>query len=295
MIRTLYLAIQIIGYTRMTRIETRLYRINDLRLIKVRLTFDFSGYYDKCCISFKEGNTKLEVISTTEGAIQHGSVCINTKRSEVQMEIEHIHNLESFDCLISYLQGDHLMTSEVLTTGIEKTASISSAPTKIATAKTRIGTYKERLRGLKSMLAKRSSSWRLHVNAQEDVIANVKTHGGTKIFVTFGDMHYEVRASDLIFTIEPKKQKILVPKEVYWKNYRGYLSEYLGFCELVKVDFHAADNVFYKCPISNSISSSDLPRKEDAHLENYRLPTGAYFDAKFWSIDEDSNLPVLMR
>ncbi len=278
----------------MSKLDAHVSRVNDGKFIDVNLEIDYDNPYDRCLITFKSDNILMEVIATSQGAINNGQVSITNRSSTVNINIVHMHNIDNFECYISFLIEDNLVHYETIKYSIEKSPSLQSSIFEINTLQTSPGNYSSKTEHLRKNILRRSmTAWRIYLAVDDDVIVHVKSHGENGIYVTFGEMRSEVIESDFIFKIEPRKHQIALPPEVFWMNNGKYLpKEHLGICEIVKVDFISSDNIYYKVPSSNTVSQSSFPRKPMRHLNDFMTPTGIIMTEPRWILDNKTMLPV---
>ncbi len=154
-----------------------------------------------------------------------------------------------------------------------------------------MGDFTTRLDAFCDVLREARSKWEVQISCPDDILLSIKSHGERKILASFGEASKDVLGSDYVFTLFPKINLIKLPKEVFWDKYDQYApSALLGVFELTRPGFIASKNVYFKIPISNSMSLSSFTRKRTPKIGEFRTPTGQPFDDS-WHIG-NIGLPV---
>ncbi len=191
-----------------------------------------------------------------------------------------------------YLQGEDLRFYETLVVYIDKSASLIEEDFEIPVVSSKGRDFESRINTFKSQALRQTSSWRVYMSVANNINVSVNTFGKKKIFVSFGELNAEITSSDFLFTLEPRKHNVVIPREVFWSKYDLYTpNARLCICKLIQADFHSADNVYYKTIISNIMNMSSFPKRKKTDLRNFRSPLGRQLH-KYWMIDPKSHLPV---
>ncbi len=275
----------------MSKISTIVQRVDNKKVVNIRLYIEQDKPYESASIAFMHDHAPMDIYWSSAGSVRGRKIHISTD-SHVDINLEHIHNMESFECLISYLQGEDLLFYETLVIHIDKSPSIDYEQADIAVVSSSKGNFENKLRIFKNQVLRQASPWKIYLSVVNNIIVSVNTHGNKKIFVSFGELNAEVASSDFIFCIEPRKHKTIIPKEVFWSKYDVYApNARLCICQLVKADFHSVDNMYYKTAISNIVPMSSFSKRKKTDLRNFRSPIGRQL-YKYWMIDKNSNLPI---
>ncbi len=274
----------------MSKIDTEIYRSGDRKLLRVQVSIDWYAC-EKCILEFRNENYHLAILSTSTGAVVSDQVVLREKTSLVEAFIEYTPDLNSFDCLISYLNGNKLVHFETLRSETEDEKVIKATETVIRTVHTSGEDYNARKILFSKLLSDvRSSAWKVHISIENDLVVRFIQYGA-KAFMAFGEISEELLSSDFIFPVDKSLTQIIIPKEVVWKSYDLYsIKPNLGCYEIVKADFHSAPNLYYKVKASNVVELSQIPRQKKKKLDNFTNPFGEEFGKK-WSLDKKSMLP----
>lgn len=229
-------------------------------MLKVDLSLDFKKPYEYATISFKCGDQKLTVTSTSMGNIdQEGNVKSNATNIEIYTEYCKISNI--LECLVGFYNANELMYYETLVASFDNTKSILETHISIPYIGTVPGSYDVRFADFRKALKRHISSWKIGITCPDDVLLTVEKSGAHIALICFGETAGEVTASDYIFQIDPLINHINIPKSLLRKYYHLYTPGCsLGIFELIKPDFLGVKNVFYKVLISNHLSLSSLQK-----------------------------------
>jgi hypothetical protein len=234
-------------------------------------------------IECRRGDELLEIVSTTEGSIRDRKVVLQKQKS--YLEVCLLYREKPFDCLIAYLDGDNLMKHETFEIEPEKVRPIESLTTVTEPIRTNSLDFNEKLRELYSELTLKRSTWHLKLELDKDIKVEVLRAGKRFTLVSFGESGPELVDGDFIFTLDPQVKRFVIPMELVWRNFHKYKGKaHLAVFELVRADFHRIPNMFYKRPISNSISLNDVPRMTDISA-TFTSPLGIPLPQDEWSLD----------
>jgi len=244
----------------MSSIQPILYRSNDHRMLRVNLVLGFDKPYDFATISFKCGNSKVEINTTSSGSIdQEGNVRITEKKCE--MYLDYCENSDILECLVGYYIQNDLIYYETLTASFDNTKKIDRTHISIPTVGTTPGSYSDRLADFLALIDRRKSLWEIRISCPDDVFVEIVKKGTDPTMVSFGEVSKDLRISDYIFKIDATIQHINIPKDLVRQYYPSYAAgTNLGIFELVRPDFLGVPNVYYKVLISNTLSLSSFTK-----------------------------------
>lgn len=246
----------------MSSITANVYRSDDSRIIRVSLELDYAKG-DHSLISFKCGENKIAVISTSKGNIDsEGNV--KTDARSIEMHLEYANSSNKLECLVGYYDERDLKYYETLTSTFDNSIGIVETPVSVPSLKTIPASYKARFQDFFAALDRRVSSWQVEMSYPEDVVLQIVKSGKDPMTVCFGEQSREVLSSDYIFQLDPEVNKVSLPREIVKNRYHKYSSNCsLGLFELIKPDFLGVQNVFYKSPISNLLNISEFRKANE--------------------------------
>ncbi len=244
----------------MSSIAPTLYRSNDHRILKVDLILNYDKSYDFSTISFKCGETKVEINTTSSGSIdREGNVKIVDNKCE--MDLDYCDNYNILECLVGYYIKNELIYYETLTASFDNTKGIENTEISIPTIGTIPGSYTNRLSDFLKSLDRRTSLWKIKISCPDDVLLKITKKGNVSAIVSFGEVSKDLRASDYIFNIDSELDQLNIPKDLVKKYYPNYAADTtLGVFELIQPDFLGVSNVYYKVLISNTLSLSSFTK-----------------------------------
>jgi len=272
----------------MSQIEVSKFRINNEHLLKIKIDFSKISY-DKCIIEFVSQGRNITVVSTSVGSINKNSVII-TKITDMANVFVSAPDY-SGECLISFLSGGQLINSESIPFVVDRGGVAPLFTNEIDIIKSSGSNFNQRMKHFFDMINRRNSKWRINISVQDDIMLSVKTTSRDTVFVAIGEIGHEMTNSDLIFTLYPNISRIIIPSEIIVSRYNMYKSKDLCCSELVKPDFCAIDNIFYKSKISNTVNIRKLDLHKHHDIDYYKMPTGTKFESG-WHLSS-LNLPVM--
>jgi hypothetical protein len=280
-----------------SKVLTKLFRTNDVRLVQASISIGYENPFHSSTVEFRAGSRRVNILSVDKGSIADNVIHLDASRKFINSTIDHVDNIETIDCLISYLnEHNELIDSENVELPVDKRGSIRPSLVQMVTVETDINNFRERDKQFRRNLkGKKPLNWRVRLDIQDDVVVEILSSGDKAIYVAFGEINEDVLASDVIFQLVPGVTTFVIPREVIWMKYGQYaVDAKLGISGLVKADFHLVKNIFYKSSISNnSLSLSDLPRKTESTIDYFTNPLGGKFESSTWIISKQSSLPVI--
>lgn len=274
-------------------LKSTINRYNDIYYINVDISVVVSTKYDNCSILFKNENNIIYVVSSTNGYITNNTIMLAGGHKSLTVSLEHRSNIEDIECFVSYYSNGDLIEFDSEIISLYKTESISQNDVytaKVNGADTNI--FEKRIQTFSDILNKKQGTCSVHVDVKEDIVITVLSSPKKNIYLSFGEITTNIRSSDVIFLLYKGIKKIVIPKEVIWKLYKEYSNNArLGCCEIVSPSFCSIKNVYYKAPVSNVISVSDVPRIIKTELQYFKDPLNRYLNAEKWYIGS-ANLPI---
>jgi len=227
-------------------------------MLKANLHLDFEAPYEYASVSFKCGEEKLVITSTSKGSID-GEGNVKIVDSDAEMYLEYCESADNLECLVGFYNRNELMHYETLVTPFDSKKSITETQISIPSIGTIPGSYKTRFTDFRDALKRRVGSWKITMTCPDDILLHFDKVGTSVTLACLGEACEELRASDYVFQIDPVLKQINVPKDLLKRNYELYTPGCnLGIFELIKPDFLAVKNVFYKVLISNTMSLSSF-------------------------------------
>ena len=277
---------------KLSKIDVSTFRVDNQSLLRARVR---TGTMDCEYSSFQfldKDKNNLRIVSTSSGFIGEDVVRVTGTSDFIEIFMDHPNEIQQCECLISFLNGNNLINSESLyftpITGKGMSPSLSD----IQTIKSRGINFDDRMKQMKDRLEYQlSSKWRIQLRVQDDIILRINSKANKRALACLGESSVNLISSDFVFFLYPTINKMVIPREVIWKNHGKYTSDTLCCFELVKADFHRSENSLYKSKISNSIHVYDISKDEKVKIDDFRQPTGAMLDDN-WSISNQSSLPI---
>ncbi len=274
-------------------LKSTIKRCDDFYYINIDMLVETSIVHDTCNILFKNNDNIIYVLSATNGYINNNTVILSNTHKSLMISLEHESDIEDLECFVSYYDNNYLIDFFSETITIDKISSISPSvirANKLNSVDTNI--FDKKLQTFSNMMAKKIGSCSLNVEVKEDIIITVLNAPSKNIYLSFGEMTTKIAASDIIFSLYENIKKIIIPKEMIWKLYSEYSNNAeLGCFEIVSPAFCSIKNIYYKTPVSNIISISDIPRMKKNKLEYFKDPMNRDLNANKWYIGS-TNLPI---
>jgi hypothetical protein len=226
----------------------------------VALAIDFKDPFDYAIVSFKCGDTKLEVVSTSQGSIdQEGNV--KTSSLQLTVDVDYCETSPNLECLVGYYRENELLNYETLTAPFDNTKGIVKTHISIPNLGTIPGSYKSRFADFQQALERRKSSWQIKMSCPDDILLEISRKGVLPVMVTLGEITRELTLSDYVFSLNPDLDQLNIPKDLLRQRYSYYAAGCeLGIFELLQPDFLAVKNVYYKVLISNTLPLSSFAK-----------------------------------
>ncbi len=243
----------------MSSIAVKLYRSEDNRLLQIVITLEYKSSYDYATISFKCKDEHVEAISASKGKIDSfGNV--ETTDTQLEVYVDYPQNNNELDCLIGYYENDELKEYENLMVTFDNTKHIEKSGVQIEEVRTIPSSFQQRFANFFERLETQKSSWSVDLSYSDDVISLLlNAHGKAPVMVSFGENSKEILSSDYIFQLYPNVLNLHLPKDLLKRKYSYYQQgTKLGIFELVRPDFVASNDLYYKVKISNLLSLSDF-------------------------------------
>lgn len=246
-------------------------------------------HFDRCVVSIRNSSGPLVIFSTLQGSIFGKEISLKPNERSVSFVVEYPED-KNIECILSYYEGSELKGFESLPVPMEDIDPISSQPIDVVNFKIAANSFYDKLNKFMGALKNSSSKWEIDVSCPDDIVLDVKKSGENKILVSFGESSEQVLSSDFMFALSPM-HNISIPKEIFWSKYDSYKNNsILGIFELVRPEFVATPNLYYKILISNLLPLSKFP-KTTFGSSLYKSPIGSDLGSPLWKIGE-VNLPV---
>ncbi|KKN56078.1 hypothetical protein LCGC14_0575920 [marine sediment metagenome] len=259
----------------MSKVQTQLQRTRSFWKIKLSVRELYAGNYDSLTIQFRDNNGNiLEVLQTSSGSILEDRVTIDKKISEIEIDILHKDNLRQIEGVLAYFKQGNIIHCETTSTLIPAIPVMSKNIFEIKTSN---------IKGI--------SKWKVEIKVKDDIILSIVTAGPSPTLMVFGDSSQTLSHTDVIYSVYPTIDTIIIPKELIWYKYNDYVTTELGCYELIRPDCHKIENLYYKIPSSELVDVSRLPKPVKQELSNFRTPVGGAFNPEEWSIG-NLGLPV---
>lgn len=244
----------------MSKIDVQNIRTDDHRIMFVNFDLDYDAEFEYATIIFQCNGESLRIVSSTVGSInEEGHIKTKIKKGQCYLEYCDSGRL---DCLVGYYSKNDLQYNEILSVSVEKTEQIIDSSINIRTIGSRSRSFEKKYTTFLSSLNDQPSSWLLDISFVEDVFIRILAKGQQPTLVSFGENSTELLGSDFIFVLYPETSKLNIPKEILAKQYTKYpIGCKLGVFELVKPDFLNLENLYYKVPISNTMTLNDIAIK----------------------------------
>lgn len=256
MIHILFLETQTIERA-MSKIKTTLYRSDDQRVLRVSLQLNEMSATEYAIVSFKCGETRLEIFSSSVGSIDlDGNLKISGKNTDIFVSYCDQH--EKIECLVGYYVKNELKYHETLSDHIDNTKKVEDYRVSVPYLRTITGSYTDRLNDFLMALGRYKSAWKIELSCPDDILANIIQKGKDQIVVTLGEESTQLLASDFVFKIDPSMSFVNIPKSIIESLHEKYsVGSKIQVFEIIQPDFLGKLS-FYKSPISNSLALSGI-------------------------------------
>lgn len=249
----------------MSNFTGHVYRSGDDNLIHADLRLDYTGKYDLATIEFPSDLT--EIVSTSSGVISENTISLKHKKLLIQITLKPVDVISVVEIIITYLLNSNVVHYENITLPLNTITPISHQNNNIRSLNLRCDD-----RDLEAKMGLSVSPWKMHLVLAGDINIRITSRGKEKTYIAFGEKTIQPCHTDIIFSVWPNSNSLVIPKEAIWKNLNLYKSNYLSCYEIIRLD-HSIKDLYHKLRISNDISASDIDRKVD-QLHNIVDPMG---------------------